>query len=85
METLTEKLKNELAKLAVPFVDTGTGGLYIPQQNPVHFAGIYVENGHYVIGYSKNWRWKIDTFHEVYKTGDLVSEMARFYYEETDF
>lgn len=85
MEALTEKLKNELGKLSVPFVDTGMGGIYVPQQNPNHFVGIYTENGHYVIGHSKGWRWKIDTFHEVYKTDELVSEIVRFYYEELDF
>lgn len=82
---LMENIKIELKKLDIPFEENEDNSLVIPKYEWMsNFMGAYSEDGHYVIGVSKGGRWRSDTFHDVYTLGDMVREVARFYFEERE-
>lgn len=85
MKNLMEELKIELTKLDIPYEEYNDESIAIPCHEWMsNFAGVYDEAGHYTFGISKGGRWRSDTFHDVYTLGNIVSEVARFYYEERE-
>lgn len=86
MKNLMEELKIELTKLDIPYEENeNDGSIVVPRYEWMsNFAGVYDEAGHYTFGISKGGRWRSDTFHDVYTLGNIVSEVARFYYEERE-